>query len=52
MRKLWSNLTPGLSLNLSEQIAELLEKTANKKGESTKDISRERGVEIQLRMAA
>ena len=43
---------PGLSMNLREQIAELLEQTADTKEKSTEDISRERGVEIQLRMAA
>ena len=37
-------------MNWREQIPELLEQTANKKVESTEDISRERGVEIQLRM--
>ena len=42
----------GLSTNLREQIAELLEQTADTKEKSTEDISRERGVEIQLRMAA
>ena len=52
MRKLWSNLMPGLSMNLREQIAELLEQTADKKRKSKEDISRERGVEIQLRMVA
>ena len=35
-----------------EQMAELLEQTADKKGKSTEDISRERGVEFKLRMAA
>ena len=50
MRKLSSNLLPGLSVNLREQRPEPLEQTANKKVESTEDISRERGVEIQLRM--
>ena len=29
--KVWSNLVPGLSMNLREQIAELLEQTADKK---------------------
>ena len=43
---------PGLSMKLSEQIAELLEQTADKKEKSTEDISLERGVEVQLRMAA
>ena len=43
---------PGLSLNLREQVTELLDQTAGKKGKSTEDISRERGVEIQLRLAA
>ena len=33
----------GLSVNLREQIAELLEQTADKKVKSTEDISRERG---------
>ena len=32
MRILWSNLTSGLSMKLREQIAELLEQTADKKG--------------------
>ena len=36
MRKLWSNLTPGLSMNLREQIAELLEQTADKKKKAQK----------------
>ena len=31
--KVWSNLVPGLSMNLREQIAELLEQTADKKVE-------------------
>ena len=52
MRKLWSNLKPNRSINFREQIAELLEQKANKKEKSTEDISREQGVEIQLRMAA
>ena len=52
MRKLWSNLMPGLSVNSREQIAELLEQTADKKEKSTEDSSRERGVETQLRMPA
>ena len=52
MKKLWSNLMPGLSVNLREQIAELLEQTADKKEKSTQDISCERGVEIKLRAAA
>ena len=43
---------PGLSMNLCERTAELLEQTADKKGRSTEDTSRERGVEVQLRMAA
>ena len=52
MRKLWSNLMPGLSMNLREPIQELNEQAADKNGKSTEDISRERGVEIQLRTAA
>ena len=36
----------GLSMNSREQMTELFEQTADK---STEDISRERGVEIQLR---
>ena len=52
MRKLSSNLMPGLSMNSREQIAELLGQTPDKKGKSTEDISRERGVEIQLRVEA
>ena len=52
VRKLWSNLMPGLSMNLREQIAELREQTADKKVRSTEDTSRERGEEVQLRMAA
>ena len=51
MRKLWSNLMQGLSMNLREEIAELLE-TADKKVKSTEDISRERGIESQLKAAA
>ena len=43
---------PGLSMNLREQKAELLKQRAHKKRKSTEDVSRERGVEIQLRMAA
>ena len=39
-------------MNLREQIAELREQTADKKGKSTADISREQGFEIQLRVAA
>ena len=35
MRKLWSNLMQGLSMNLREQIAELLE-TADKRGKAQK----------------
>ena len=42
----------GSVMNLREQIAELLEQTADKKERSTEDTSRERGVEVQLRMAA
>ena len=42
----------GLSVNLHEQIAELLEQTADNKVKSTEDVTRERGVEIQLRAAA
>ena len=34
MRKLWSNFMPGLFMNLREQIPELLEQTADKKGRS------------------
>ena len=52
MRKLWSNLMPGLSMNLRKQIPELLEQTSDKKVKRTEDISRERVVEIQRRMAA
>ena len=37
-------------LNLREQIPELLEQTVDKKVESTEDMSRERGVEIQPKM--
>ena len=51
-KPVWSNLLPGLSMISREQIAELLEQTADKKEKNTEDISRERGVEIQLRMAA
>ena len=46
MRKLWSNLMPGLAMDLREQIAELLEQTTDKKGKNTEDISRARSVEI------
>ena len=45
MRKLWSNITTGLSENLHEQ-------TDDKKETQTEDNSRERGVECQLRAAA
>ena len=41
-----------MSMNLREQMAELLEQTADKKRRSTEDISRKRRVEIWLRMAA
>ena len=41
---------PGQSANLREQIAELLEQTDDNREKSTEDISRERGVEIQLRV--
>ena len=40
---------PGLPMNLREQLAELLEQTADKKEKNTEDTSRERRVEIQLR---
>ena len=42
---------PGLAMGVREQMAELLEQTDDKKGKSTEDSSRERGVETQLRMA-
>ena len=38
MRKLWSNLMPGLSMNLHEQIAEVLEQTADKKGKVSEEL--------------
>ena len=41
---------PGLSMNLRAQILEQLEQTVDRKGKNTEDISRERGVEIQLKM--
>ena len=47
MRKLWSNLMPGLPVNFREQIAEQLEQTADKMEKTQK-----RGVESQLWAAA
>ena len=44
MRKLWSNLKPNHSMNFREQLAP--------RGKRPDDISRERGIEAQLRAAA
>ena len=47
MRKLWNNLIPNHSVSIREQIADFREQTDYRK--ITEDISRERGVEVQLR---
>ena len=52
MSKLWSNLNPNHPLKFREQLADLLEGTDYPKGKTTEDISRERGIESQLRAAA
>ena len=51
MSKLWSNLNPNHPLKFREQLADLLEGTDYPKGKATEDISRERGIESQLRAA-
>ena len=50
MRKLWNHLRPIHSVITREQIADLREQTDYRK--RTEDISRERGVDIQLRATA
>ena len=52
MRKLWSNLKPNRASNFCEQSAGVRERTAFPRGKRTEDISRERGIEPQLRAAA
>ena len=52
MRKLWSNLKPNHSTNFREQSADLRERTNYPRGTGTEDISRERGIESQLKAAA
>ena len=50
LRKLWSNLKPNHSMIFREQSADLRERTDYPRGK-TEDISRERGIESQLRPA-
>ena len=52
MRKLWSSLKPNHAMNFREQLAYLRERTDYPMGKRTKDISRERGIEAQLRATA
>ena len=52
MRKLWSNLKPNHSMNFREQPSDLRERTDYPRRKRTEDISRERGIESQLRAAA
>ena len=50
MRKLWSNLKPNHAVNFREHLADVRERT-DYPGRGTEDISRERGIESQLRAA-
>ena len=52
MRNLSSNLKPNHSVNFREQVADLCERTDYPRVKRTEDISRERGIESQLRPAA
>ena len=52
MRKLWSNVQPNHSMSFGEQIADLHERTDYPRTKRTDAISRERGIESQLRAEA
>ena len=52
MSKLCNNLKPNHAVIVREQIADLSERTAFPERKKTEDISRERGIEAQLRAAA